>query len=382
MNPITFFKGKKVMSSPTFTGPKPYFGYGSNVNLADFNLWCENNGKSKDLLKFKTTATLPDHELRFSFRSATRNGGVLDVRPCTGQVVEGVLFEVSEEGIKALDQKEGVNCQCYERIAIQVIDQNGNPLDAFTYRVKRERAEAYVKPSEEYLKIVRDGLNSWGLDPNHVDAAATKRKKSKPDGFFFYGTLLRGESRFHLLKKFGIKCVILAEMPGRLINLGDYPGLVDLGVTDSFVQGEFVRLENVEKAIDSLDTIEGFRGFCKNGSLYRRTVVEVHVGDGRTRRAWTYSLNSDYSSGSIIPSGDWRHHKGHREEFLERLAAVYSDNDTRSLALKIAQQAPFCFGHNQRDIVGSLMPLSRAIANGVVSERNVAMASHLWTAIP
>lgn len=61
--------------------------------------------------------------------------------------------------------------------------------------------------------------------------------------------------------------------------LGDFPGLVDVSDDRSMVNGEFVRLLELEKAIATLDAIEGFRGFGKSGSLDRRTIMGVDVGD-------------------------------------------------------------------------------------------------------
>lgn len=361
---------------------KMVFAYGSNLNLADFNSWCEKHGKPENLLKFKMTGLLPDHELAFSYRSESRNGGVLDVRPCKGQVVQGVLFEVGEEGLQALDQKEGVGIHCYERIPVQVIDSRGNIIDAITYRVCKNKTRDYVKPSREYLKIVRAGLREWDLSTDPVNAAAENRSSKKPNGFFFYGTLLRGESRFPMIKKFGIQCVILANTFGRLLDLGEYPGLVDIDVSELEVLGEFVRLENPDEAIPELDEIEGFRGYGKSGSLYRRTIIEVHVGDGRTRQAWTYCLESERISGTPIESGDWREHLGKREDFLNRLAEIHSGRDEMRLAERIAQDIRFSRHEDREQDIRSLLPISRILANGELSERKLAMASGLWTAVP
>jgi hypothetical protein len=99
-----------------------YFAYGSNLNQQDFDDWCSRRGFSKGLLRFHSKANLPDFDLAFSYRSATRNGGVLDIKPRTGQLVPGVLFEIDDEGWDALDAKEGAP-SVYKRFTVQVLNE-------------------------------------------------------------------------------------------------------------------------------------------------------------------------------------------------------------------------------------------------------------------
>jgi gamma-glutamylcyclotransferase (GGCT)/AIG2-like uncharacterized protein YtfP len=358
-----------------------YFAYGSNLNQDDFRAWCRERGCQQDLLHFKGKAHLPDFDLAFSYRSATRHGGVLDIRERIGQLVPGVLFEVRGNGWSALDAKEGAP-NVYQRTDVTVLDERGIELPATTYRVNETRAKSYVTPDDKYIAIVRKGLEHWGFSAELLLAAAANEKSSCPEGFFFYGTLMRGESRFEVLRRFGIECVLLASTFGRLVDLGAFPGLIDVCDNQSMVQGEFVRLPSPEEAIPILDTIEGFRGFGMRGSLYRRTWIGVDVGDGRIRKAWAYCLESGADRATLIPSGDWRTHCKNFERFLEQLAAAHSKGDERSLAVRIADMLPFCFNEDQSRRFQSLLPLSEALAKGLVSERKLAQASGLWSAIP
>lgn len=358
-----------------------YFAYGSNLNQVDFNAWCRKKGYPKGLLQVKAQAFLPDFDLAFTHRSRSRNGGVLDLKERPGQVVPGVVFEIDDKGWAALDVKEGAP-NTYQRMDVTVIDDRGNAMIATTYRVNPEKAQQYVPPSDEYLAIVREGLEHWDLCDDLLVAAASNRVAPCPDGFFFYGTLLRGEHRFPLVRKFGIECVLLAQTFGRLVDLGGFPGLVDVGVAESQVEGEFIRLTDPEKAISALDAIEGFRGFGQSGSLYRRTRIGVDVGEGRIRYAWTYCLDSGVDQAPPIASGDWREHCGHRQDFLTRLAAIHSGGDEAIVAARIASGYPFCFDDDREQIVRSLLPLNESLANGVFSERKMAQASGIWAAIP
>ena len=54
---------------------------------------------------------------------------------------------------------------------------------------------------------------------------------------------------------------------------------------DEIGEGEFILVRTFGAVINALDSVEGFRGFDKPRSLYRRTLVDVHVGDGRVRVA-------------------------------------------------------------------------------------------------
>jgi gamma-glutamylcyclotransferase (GGCT)/AIG2-like uncharacterized protein YtfP len=285
-----------------------YFAYGSNLNPVDFDDVCEDLGFPTGLMHFRGNAWLPDHELAFSRYAPSREGGVLDVRPCPGQLVPGALFEIHEEGLKALDRKEGVP-RAYERYPVTVLGPRGEHLAVLTYRVVPARAEPYHQPSESYLNIVRDGYMAWNVpDDGQLLAAAAGQRPPCPDTFFVYGTLMGGESRHRYMKRFGVLETKEATTPGRLLHLGSYPGLVQPGHPDCRVRGEFVRLREPLAALEVLDKVEGFEGFGRPGSLYERIWVQVafaqpHQGFGW---AWSYRYAGDCDRFPDIPSGNWR----------------------------------------------------------------------------
>lgn len=353
-----------------------YFAYGSNLNQNDFNKWCSQRGKPKGLLKFHSNANLPDFDLAFSYRSKTRNGGVLDIRPRTGQLVPGILFEVDGKGWKALDEKEGAP-NFYERVNVQVLNERGESLEAVTYRVCNSRKLQFVAPHPAYVEIVRQGLEDWGIGDAQLNAVAENKESECPDGFFFYGTLLRGETRFSVLRQFGLECTLMAETFGRLFDLGSFPALVDTGSSDQLVQGDFVRLRNPEQAIHRLDQIEGFNGFGMPNSLYRRTFIGVGVGDGRVRYGWTYCLADETRQAAQIVPGDGRLHVGRREQFLKNLVKEHSGNDEPTLAKNIAEKMIWR-DQTVDDLARSLIPLDQSLGCDKISERKMAQASGKW----
>jgi phosphoserine aminotransferase len=110
---------------------------------------------------------------------------------------------------------------------------------------------------------------------------------------FVYGTLLRGERSHHLLRaaRFARET---ATAPGfRLVDLGEYPGLVK--APRGAVSGELYLVD--DETLRALDEFEG------HPRLYWRTGI---VLVDRTR-AETYLLPPERARGRPeIPSGDWR----------------------------------------------------------------------------
>jgi gamma-glutamylcyclotransferase (GGCT)/AIG2-like uncharacterized protein YtfP len=87
------------------------------------------------------------------------------------------------------------------------------------------------------------------------------------------------------------------------------------------VEGEFVRVADPSGTIMALDSIEGFAGYHRNGSLYRRTLIGVDGGEGCIRQAWTYRCARNSEKAPEIVSGNWRMHIGCHESFLCALIA-------------------------------------------------------------
>ncbi len=357
-----------------------YFAYGSNLNLSDLDESFRKNGYPAGLLKFHSLAWLPDFEPAFTYRSQSRGGGVLSIRERIGSVVEGVLFEVCDVGWAALDRKEGAP-NCYERVPVTVLDASGCEITAVTYRVLPGKEKSFVRPTEECVSVVRNGLSTWGICHQAMTAASRNRMPPLLDGLFVYGTLLRGESRFPLLSGHEIECAVLAETFGQLADLGDYPALFNLDSTNSIVRGEFIRLKQLPSALRKLDMVEGFRGFGLSRSLFRRTRINVDVGDGRIRSAWTYCMDLRGAGAEQIPSGDWRVRCGTRERFIERLVRQHVGQQEAAVAKRIAGGLPFTF-LDQQSAVDSLLPLKDAVIEGRLSERKLAQASGCWAVVP
>lgn len=176
------------------------------------------------------------------------------------------------------------------------------------------------------------------------------------DGFFVYGTLMRGESRFPAMAAHGIERVLLARGPGRLFDTTeDYPALQLRGAgQDDIVLGEFVSVAGFEAARAALDVLEGFAGRGNPDNEFERVLVDVDVGGKRLMTAWTYVAADRRPVGARIESGCWRQHRGLREAFCRRLALAH----------------------------GQLTPETvRGLVDGSIPEYKLARQSGLWTAL-
>jgi gamma-glutamylcyclotransferase (GGCT)/AIG2-like uncharacterized protein YtfP len=160
------------------------------------------------------------------------------------------------------------------------------------------------------LDALRRTYAAHGLDPTPIDdAAAGRSPRSLVPSFFFYGTLMRGEARHPAVLRHAPMDITSATCPGRLVDLGDYPGmLLDVESSGTVVRGELVRFadERLAQAVERFDAIEGFRGFGVTGSLYVRQLVHVITRDGSMILAWTYLYAGAVGRARAIPSSDWR----------------------------------------------------------------------------
>lgn len=115
---------------------------------------------------------------------------------------------------------------------------------------------------------------------------------------FVYGTLRREcrHSRYGLL---GTKAAFVARarMRGRLVDLGEYPGLVSARNSDDWVRGEVYALHDPARTLARLDAYEG--------SAFRRTCAEAVQDCGRKIRAWVYVYEGTIRRGRMIASGDY-----------------------------------------------------------------------------
>ena len=116
---------------------------------------------------------------------------------------------------------------------------------------------------------------------------------------FIYGTLMPGlrlEAEMHGAERLGP-----ARVPGRLVDVGRYPGLLH-GEGD--VTGEVYRVSDAQLA--RLDEVEEMVPGDRSASQYWRERVLVLEGALAGQSVWTYVYNQPVDGLTPIVHGDYR----------------------------------------------------------------------------
>ncbi len=137
---------------------------------------------------------------------------------------------------------------------------------------------------------------------------------------FVYGSLLSG-IRSRMAGYLHRNCRLIGEgqVPGRLYDLGRYPGLVYDPEAPTLVTGNILELKAPEKVIPVLDDYE--MGASGDPSLneYRRELQPVK-SDEQTVLCWIYLYNLSTSGLKPIVSGnylDYLHANPDHQQFLD-----------------------------------------------------------------
>jgi gamma-glutamylcyclotransferase (GGCT)/AIG2-like uncharacterized protein YtfP len=246
----------------------------------------------------------------FNCSSTARQGGVLSyLDGSIGQVVQGIVFEVDEDGLAVLDMKEGAKADGrgqYVRREVTVLTEDGGVIDAVTYQANPLNTVDSVAPHEDYVKVVRKGYLAHMLRENNLlDAARNEPRSFLIQQLFTYGTLMRGECRSRHLFPDKARLARSAVAKGMLLDLGSYPGMVVAEDDASQVLGELCELVSPAETLGCLDRVEGFVGYGKDGSLFRRAIVSVTTAGGLVHPAWVYLYNQP-GSNRVVPGGNWK----------------------------------------------------------------------------
>jgi gamma-glutamylcyclotransferase (GGCT)/AIG2-like uncharacterized protein YtfP len=103
---------------------------------------------------------------------------------------------------------------------------------------------------------------------------------------FVYGTLRRG-SNHPMAELLASHAQFIAEVkaPGRLLDLGSYPGMVEAETSDDWVSGDVFELHDPETTLAVLDRYEG----CDRANpLYIRRQTQVNLSNGEKLIVWYY----------------------------------------------------------------------------------------------
>jgi gamma-glutamylcyclotransferase (GGCT)/AIG2-like uncharacterized protein YtfP len=116
---------------------------------------------------------------------------------------------------------------------------------------------------------------------------------------FIYGTLMPGlrlEAEMH-----GARFLGAAQVPGRLVDVGRYPGLLH---GEGVVTGEVYEVDDAHLA--RLDVVEDMVPGNRAASQYWREVVTVCGGPLQGQQVQTYVYNASVDDCTPILHGDYR----------------------------------------------------------------------------
>lgn len=120
------------------------------------------------------------------------------------------------------------------------------------------------------------------------------------DHLFLYGTLMRGEAA-HLRFALSTRACFVGDgrVPGRLLDLGGYPGLV---AGDGMVEGELHRILD-PTLLAELDRYEACDPAAGADAEYVRERVAV---PGYRSPAWVYRYRGAFDRSRLLPGTRWR----------------------------------------------------------------------------
>jgi gamma-glutamylcyclotransferase (GGCT)/AIG2-like uncharacterized protein YtfP len=127
-----------------------YFAYGLNTNPTEMARRCP---RAKSL----GHARLINHSFRFAQHA--------DVKPCANSYVDGVLWEITEDCLAALDQLEGYPYY-YNRVVNSVV------LGARTFHVLVYRMQPGHEDSEPtcgYYRLVTEGYQAHNVPTEQLE---------------------------------------------------------------------------------------------------------------------------------------------------------------------------------------------------------------------
>ena len=130
---------------------------------------------------FVCSASLAGHSLNFHTRSVRDGSGkcnIVETR-MTGDLVHGVLYEISGGNRGALDVAEGYK-RGYARQEVEVLAAGGW-LPAFTYVAQRNYVDQSLEPYHWYKEFVVAGAFEHGLPDAYVEELRLVMSRADPD---------------------------------------------------------------------------------------------------------------------------------------------------------------------------------------------------------
>ncbi|MGZ4104360.1 MAG: gamma-glutamylcyclotransferase family protein [Actinomycetota bacterium] len=142
-----------------------YFAYGSNMDPLQMERRCPG-------ARAIGPARLDDHRLAFVWDSPGWGGGVATVEPAIGEHVWGVLWDLTDEHVRALDEYEGVARGVYVKESTDV-KCGDDKIRASIYLATDLRQKL---PSARYVTALVRGAVAFALPEEYVERLRELRR--------------------------------------------------------------------------------------------------------------------------------------------------------------------------------------------------------------
>ena len=144
-----------------------YFAYGSNLSSRYIHDYTPSAA-------FVMRAALPNYKVEFRHYSENLGGGISSIVETPGSLVRGVIYEVLESELEALDILESVPQGIYRRDTYLLLGEDGEWQRGDLYRVSKPTGP--YTPSHEYVEFMIEGAREHGLDDDYVEQLVAIRK--------------------------------------------------------------------------------------------------------------------------------------------------------------------------------------------------------------
>jgi gamma-glutamylcyclotransferase (GGCT)/AIG2-like uncharacterized protein YtfP len=146
-----------------------YFAYGSNMDpqvMAEASPGAVPVGPGR----------LDGYRMEFNVYSDKWEGGAVNLEPDRNGHVWGVVWEISDEDIVALDTYIGH--PTYYRQERLVVGTTDGAVECFTYRIAHQKG--FVRPTDAYLARMRSAIRVQGLPPEALDILEQAARPPSP----------------------------------------------------------------------------------------------------------------------------------------------------------------------------------------------------------
>ena len=130
--------------------PEYYFAFGSNMDEQQMK-----NRKAE--FAERQNGVMANWKLVFNKINRKKEGsGYANIVPEYGSIVEGIIYKVSEDAIRILDDWEGVPI-AYHKKTMLVENSNKKSVDCIIYIANHSKTDNSLKPERKYLDHLLEG---------------------------------------------------------------------------------------------------------------------------------------------------------------------------------------------------------------------------------